>query len=346
MKKILSLIALTVLLAGCNSNKPGSSTSSVESIQPSSSEPTVSESSSTDSTSEVPTFDRTSLSIITPAGAPALAFYNYANLSNFETNSNPQTGIIPLMVSGQKDVVVLPTNAGVQAIKNKNANYQLAATITFGNFYLVSMGNDSNNQLDAGDKVLLFQQGNVPDKVFHYVYGDTYDSNVYYVSAVSDAAAAANAGSFVDAESGNRITPNYVMLAEPVLTNVLKNKTNITVYADMQAKYAEKSNNLPLFQASVFIKKTVERNKAEAFLGSLKEDIEAAIKEPTLMSAGMNKTTEPQVLFGVAPRMAENVLKKNNGMGLGFKNAKENKAAVNNFLQLFGIEGLNEEVYF
>lgn len=348
MKKLLPLIALTVLLAGCNPNSSSSVASGVESNEPSSVEPTSSESSvSSAATSSVaPTFDRTSLSIITPTGAPALAFYNYAESSNFETNSNPQTGIIPLMVSGQKDVVVLPTNAGVQAIKNKNANYQLAATITFGNFYLVSMGNDTNNQLDAGDKILLFQQGNVPDKVFHYVYGETYDSNVYYVSAVSDAAAAANSGSFVDATSGERIVPNYVMLAEPVLTTVLSKKENVTIYADMQAKYAEKSNNLPLFQASVFIKKTVERSKAEAFLASLKADIESAIATPTLMSAGMNKVAEPQVLFGVAPQMAENVLKKNNGMGLGFKNAKENKAAVNNFLQLFGIEGLNEEAYF
>ena len=38
------------------------------------------------SSSEVKEYDRTSLSIITPTGAPALAFYNYAGLSNFETN--------------------------------------------------------------------------------------------------------------------------------------------------------------------------------------------------------------------------------------------------------------------
>ena len=44
--------------------------------------------------------------------------------------------------------------------------------------------------VDADDKILLFQKGNVPDKIFHYVYGDAFDSSIYYVNAVSDAAIA------------------------------------------------------------------------------------------------------------------------------------------------------------
>ena len=295
--------------------------------------------------SVAPNYDRTALSVVTPTGAPALAFYNYANLKNFETNSNP-TNIVAMMAAGQKDVVVLPTNAGVQAIKGKDAPYQLAATITFGNFYIASLNNDENNEMDASDTILLFQQGNVPDKIFHYIYGDTFDANIHYVSAVSDAASALIAGQFVDAESGNNIVPNYVMVAEPVLTNVLSKKDTVTVYADMQAKYKEKSGNKDLFQASVFIKNNVEKELATSFLSSLKEDIEGAIANPSKLSAGMNKTEAAQEVFGVAPTMAENVLKKNNGMGLGFKNAKENKEGIENFLSIFGITGIDEKVYF
>ena len=293
-------------------------------------------------------YDRSSLSITCPTGAPSLAFYLYSTYSNFETNSDPSTGILPQMIAGQKDVVVLPTNAGMQAILNKGANYQIAATITFGNFYLLSLNNDENNTLDENDTILLFQKGNVPDKIFHYVYGDTYNSNIHYVAAVSDAAAAANAGSFVDADSGERIVPNYVMLAQPVLQTVLGKNSDkgYRVYDNIQDKYKEKSNNLPLFQASVFIKKTVEKKKANSFLSSLKEDVKTALETPVSISYGLRKIENASQVYGIDPTMAELLTKNGNGMGLGFEYAKANKAAVENFLKLFNIEGVNEEVYF
>ena len=321
MKKYLSLIAVALALTACNTN------------------------SSNQGTGE---FDRTSLSIITPTGAPALAFYNYSGSERFETNSNPAEGIIPQMVTGQKDVVVLPTNAGMQAILNKKAEYQIAATITFGNFYLVSMNNDTNKTLDADDTILLFQKGNVPDKVFHYVYGDDYNSNIHYVSAVSDAAAAVNAGFFADAETGNNIVPNYVLLAQPVLTTVLNKNADkgYAVYADMQAKYKEKSNNQALFQASVFVKKSLDRKVVTSFLDSLKADIDAAIKNPEVIQEAFKDAQDAQTVYGIAPAMATTVTKNNNGMGLGFERATNNKEAVETFLKLFGIEGFDEEVYF
>ena len=293
-------------------------------------------------------YDRSSLSIVCPTGAPALAFYRYSTYSNFETNSDPSTGILPQMIAGQKDIVVLPTNAGMQAILNKNANYQIAATITFGNFYLLSMNNDENNTLDENDTILLFQKGNVPDKIFHYVYGDTYNSNIHYVSAVSDAAAAANAGSFVDADTGERMVPNYVMLAQPVLQTVLSKNSEkgYKVYDNIQEKYKEKSNNLPLFQASIFVKKTIDKKKADSFLSSLKDDVQVALDTPVAIASYLRKIENPNQVYGIDPTLGELITKNGNGMGLGFEYAKENKAAVETFLKLFNIEGFDEEVYY
>ena len=322
MKKIIiPLILASMTLVACQTNKDTSS-------------------------EEVPAYDRSSLSIVTPTGAPALAFYNYAGLDNFETNAVP-TNIIAMMAAGQKDVVVLPTNAGVQAIKTKGAQYNIAATITFGNFYIASMGNDADNVMNEGDTILLFQKDNVPDKIFHYVYGDAFDTNIHYVSAVSDAAAACISGTFVDADTGTNMVPNYVMIAEPVLTNVLSKKDTVSVYANIQEKFKEKSGDKEIFQASVFIKNSLDKvDLAKSFLSSLKEDIEGAIAEPSKLSEGMNKANNAAELFGVAPAMAENVLKKNNGMGLGFKYAKDNKEGIENFLSIFGITGIDEAIYF
>ena len=328
--KLITLILTTFALTACGTNN--SSASNV-------------------STSEPATFDRTSLSIVTPTGAPALGFYNFATSNKFETNDVP-TNIVPMMVAGQKDVVVLPTNAGVQAIVGKKAPYLLAATITFGNFYIASMGNDDNNVMDASDTILLFQKGNVPDKIFHYVYGDSLDAGIKYVEAVSDASKALIQGKFIDSESGENVVPNYVMIAEPALTAAkgqLKEDSKVSVNANLQEKYKEKSGNKELFQASVFVKNDASvKAKAADFLSTLKADIEGAIANPDLLKEGMKKVgdAESKTVFGVAPELAANVLKNNNGMGLGYKAAKENKASIDEFLKIFNIAETNEEIYF
>lgn len=319
MKKIIPLLLTTLALAGCaNNNSNGADVY----------------------------YSPEMFSIITPTGAPALAFYKYAGLSNFETNAVP-TNIVAMMNKGEKDVVVLPTNAGVQAIVNAKAPYKIAATITFGNFYIVSMKNDSNETMDVDDTILLFQKNNVPDKIFHYIYGDTLNSALHYVNAVSDAASAIIGGKFTDPDLGTELVPNYVMIAEPALTNVKSKKGDaISVYANVQEEYKKKSNNAELFQASVFVNNALEYEKVKLFLNDLKEDIEGAIAEPTKMSEGMSKIEDAATVYGVAPEMAKNVLANGNGMGLGFKLAKDNKEAINTFLGIFGINNVDEKIYY
>lgn len=298
------------------------------------------------SSSEVKEFDRASLSIITPTGAPALAFYNYAGLSNFETNNDPQV-IAKGMIAGQKDVVVLPTNAGIQPVKSGKADYKIAATITFGNFYIASLKNDGNGIMDKTDKILLFQQGSVPDVIFHYIYGNDFDSSISYCKNAAEAAGALKNGVYSDAE-GNNVVPNYILVAEPTLTPVLDAKSDeIAVYANLREEYKKKSNDLDLFQASVFLKNSVSKDQGENFLASLKKDIEDAIENPDKLVEGMNKVEAPQTLFGIAPAAAKRSLgEKKNSLGLGFKLARDNKEAITNFLSIFDIKDINEEVYF
>ena len=331
MKKIISLLLTTLALGACavnnQSNEPQATSKGAMG-------------------GEDVFYNPETFSIISPTGAPALAFYNYATLKNFETNSVP-TNIVAMMNKGEKDVVVLPTNAGVQAIVNANAEYKLAVTITFGNFYIVSMNNDDNQVMDANDTILLFQKNNVPDKIFHFIYGDTLNSALHYVNAVSDAASAIIGGKFSDPDLGENLVPNYVMIAEPALTNVMSKKGDaISVYANIQEEYKKKSNNAELFQASVFTKNSLEYEKVKLFLRDLEQDINDAIEDPSKMSEGMSKAEDANTLYGVAPAMAENVLRKNNGMGLGFKLAKDNKEAINTFLGIFGINNVDEKIYY
>ena len=289
--------------------------------------------------------DYSKLSIITPSGAPALAFYGFATSDQFSVNTEP-TNIVAMMNAGQKDVIVLPTNAGVSAIVNKQAPYKIAATVTFGNFFIGSLNNDDNEVMDENDTILLFQKGNVPDKLFHYVYGNKFDKNIHYVSTVNDIAVAVRDGKFTD-EQGEFV-PNYVLTAEPSLTVMSKTYEHgkISFYASIQDEYRKKTNYSEIFQASVFIKNDVKEEDGQALLSKLKTDIETILDKPSELEEGMNKVDAPKDLFGVDPVVAAGVLRGDNGMGLGYKYAKDSKESIDKFLGLFNIAETNEEIYF
>ena len=94
-----SYLLLSLLLVGCNKN--------VEDIQ-----------------------------IISPTGAPSIAFYEQAGNKNFQTNGTPSNIVSMMTSSSDKDIVVIDTVSGIKAI-NAGANFKIAATITFGNFFCV-----------------------------------------------------------------------------------------------------------------------------------------------------------------------------------------------------------------
>lgn len=282
------------------------------------------------------------LKIVTPTGAPAVAFYNYSTSESFQTNSDP-SNIIPMMLNETVDIAVLPTNAGIQAILGKKVNYKIAATITFGNIFIGATGNDDDGIMDADDYIVSFQKGAVPDKIFHYIYGDTLDNALHYVSNVQEAAKCLKTGKNL-AEDGN--TVDYVVLAEPALTTVISSTPGRSVYANLQELYKVKSGNLQIFQASLFVNNKLEKNAVDTFLASLEKDINDGLANPELIQQGLAKNSASEALYGINPEQAKAVTANNNGMGLGFAKAKDNKEAIDLFLSLFGIGATNEEIYY
>ena len=125
------------------------------------------------------------LKILAPTGAPSVGLYSFAEYSNFTTTTNPQEGLIPQFKTNNYDVIIAPTQGGLTQIVKQNAAFKIAATITYGNFYIVATGNDDDGILNENDKVLIFQENDVPGKVFKYTYSDL-NLDVTAVSAVSD----------------------------------------------------------------------------------------------------------------------------------------------------------------
>lgn len=278
------------------------------------------------------------LTIISPTGAPAMAFYKYAQDPNYETNSDA-SNIVPMMVKGQKDIVVLPTNVGVNSIITKNLEYKIAATITFGNLYVAATGHDDDGIMDKDDYIVLFQQNSVPDLIFHSVYGASLDEGVHYVGNVQFAAQCLKTGKDVTSKNED---VDYVLIAEPAFSNVKASKESVSEYADLQKIYKEKYG-AEIFQASLFVKNGVD---AHSLLSSLEDDVKKGLENPDLIKEGMALKEKASDFYGVGPEMAAKVTKNNNRMGLGFKYAKDNKEGIDKFLSVFGINATSEEIYY
>ena len=315
MKKQLLLLIPALLLAGCQQSQKESQKD----------------------------IDTSKLKIVCPTGAPAFAFYNHAYNDNFETNSVPSNIVAMLSESSNKDVVVIDTVSGIKAINN-GAPYKLAATITFGNFFIAGTGHDYNKSMDSTDKIVLFGEHQTPDLIFHYLYGNSYDSAIEYVGNVQDAAKCLI--SKKNAVTGSDI--DYVFVAQPVLYNALQKNTDAYKFIDIQDAYGQKSEGKSMIQASIFIKNSVEEDVGHKFLDELSSDITTLLDNPeTLMNTiGKENKEEMTALYGVAPEIATAVLNDNNGLGLNFSSAAPNKDNIDSFISLFSLPVTDEKIYF
>lgn len=291
------------------------------------------------------------INLLIPTGAPAVAFYNFENDSHYslETNSVPNQIVAAMSGGGDTNAVVLPTNAGIQAIK-AGANYKIASTITFGNFFVCATGHDQNKVLDKGDIVVLFQQNQIPDKLFQDVYSTIFpDLTIKYAQAASNAAGVLKTGSFID--EGSTIEVDYVLVADPSMRAALAGNPNASIYSNVRTLFQEKHSSMDLMQASLFVKSDLDSTTVNSLLNKFNNDINKGLGNPDLVKQGMDKKgTEQEVsaFYGVNSALVLSSLKDNNGIGLGFKNAFENKASIDNFLSIIApqIGVTDEKIYY
>ena len=314
MKKHYSLLTIAALaaLTGCNSS-PEKTPFEKAIYKPS-------------QTYEVSDY-QLDLKVVAPTGAPAVGLYGFADKWNdlFFTSSNPATGVIPMFQSQEYDVIVAPTDSGLNQILNLGANYKIAATITFGNFYIVSTGTDTDNTLNDGDKVVIFQENGIPGKTFRYLYGDLNLTTISVAGAADTKLIMQNNGVY------DGVTYDYVLTAEPIMSSI-----NKTAFIDIQKAFEEKSGGKLMTQASVFLKKDLKGEKADKFLYALKGSIEAGLDNPDLFQtaiASVGSAEAQQSAFGVPGAMAKKV-GLNNGFNLGFKFAYEIKEDIKEFVNL------------
>lgn len=281
------------------------------------------------------------LKVLTPILAPAVAMYAFANSDNFETTTNPQQGLMPFFKTDKYDVIIAPTHGGIKQIKDNGAQFKLAATVTFGNFYIISFDKDEDETMNSGDKIVCFQENDIPGKLFKYTYGDLGLSATYVANADETKLIIENKGVL------DGIQYDYIMTSEPIVTI-----TKSEVFRNVQDDFKGKSGNKKITQASVFIRNGVDSTKANKFLKDLKESIQEGVINPDEIKKGIEKVgskAEQLNKFGVTGVDARKVGLNVNGFGLGYKNALEIKDEIESFVNLLTnntIGELSEEIFY
>ena len=290
-----------------------------------------------------PHLRKTDLKILAPTGAPAVAMYNFAN--GLTTVTDPQNELIPQFNIGEYDIIVAPAKGGLTKIVRQGVSYKMAAVVTFGNFALVKV-NENDEVLSAGDKVLFFQENDIPGLVFKYLYNDL-GLQTYTVASANMTLSAMNTGVYKPDES-TTVNLDYVFSAEPMITNA--GKAGKIVERASEA-FERKSEGKRIIQAAVFVNTNTSTSKIDNFLDLLESDITKGLENPKNFTKTMNLVGEPEEqmqLFGFNSTVVYNCMKDYNGLGLGFIRASEHKEEIEYFVNDILNSGLtiSNEAYY
>lgn len=279
-----------------------------------------------------------SLTIVSPKGAPAISLVPLLQENKDSIEFVDGTDILSAeLVKGEKDVIIAPVNLGASLSKKESNPYRLYGIVTWGNLYLVS---NADVQLVNDEPIALFGEQAVPGLVFNVVK-DQLDVSVVSTAfnAVMDVQGQLISKSF-----------NLGLMAEPLVTaTIAKAKTletplNLSVYADLQALWLEKTGFENYPQAAIYIKADISEEKLKqvnarleimmAYNMQVNDDpsvLETDIDESLSTTLGVPAS---KILVQAWERMNVNVVK-----------ADENKEAIEAFLELFKLNGL-ENLYY
>lgn len=282
VKKIvmMSLFILFLGLVGCSSNvesdgevKEGETTVPEETTE-------IKEESEVEEANDV------QVKLLVPSGSTAMSLahliFEKPTLGDgveFEVEPYVQ-GSDPLLAaftSETANVILAPTNLGA-TLYQKDVPYQLAATLVWGNLFLVGTEALTLDDL-AGKTITAFGQGSTPDIVLQSILKEKglLDSvTIEYLSSVADVQSMFAAGEI-----------DLAVIAEPSLT-VLKNKVeNVQTIADFQLEWANLYGGSSYPQASLFIHKDLIENHpeiVESLLAQVETSINFANEHPDEMA--------------------------------------------------------------
>ena len=280
--------------------------------------------------------------VLSPSGAPAIAFYDQGTNPDFETNGNIEN-IKAKFVTDDYGMIVMDFFGGLMYNVQNKGNYKLAKILTGGNLYLVGIGEENKGLPKEGDYVVSFGQNSLPSLVYENLYPNVV-ATTHYMSSVKDV----NPVLLTGKHAGN--TVDYVVTAQPALFACQNNKDAATfgklnVVASLRDAWQEKTGQKAIPQAGLFVNaKQYEANKTyyEEQFALVQERLDTAISDVKTVKATMDKQIpnmdDQKAKFGFNSAIAlkvQNSAETPNGFAL-VSSEEEPSIDINAFLESVG----------
>lgn len=298
--------------------------------------------------------------LLTPTGAPALAFYDQGESENWTTGTAAE--IKPQFATANYDALVIDSITGLNVIDaQEEPNYVLASFLTGGNFHLVSAKHEDASAITADSKILSFNYNSLPDQVFRRLakeaWGWDFDlvqgGNIFYVTENNVSAVASQL--IADPEAYD-----YYFIAEPALTNAetkLKSEKDVTLNRiyDLRAEWEEYSGQSAIPQAALFMRSEFvekDQNATLNFLSMVETNLDDAVNNPSKVKTimdGYGDANAQATRFGFNSNLVQKLQSDGqNRFGMVLKeDIADNRTFVNDFYSyLTGTAGTYGEELF
>jgi len=172
------------------------------------------------------------------------------------------------VLKGEADIAVVPSSLAATQY-NKESGYQIAGTIGWGSFYLVSTDGEKTLEELKGQEIYNIGKGLTPDLITKTVFKDMgfdpdKDFNFSYVDGVTELAPLILAGK-----------TKYAVVPEPALSQVLSKNPNLKIIMNLNEEWKKKNDSEFGFpQSTIIIKKTLindDKKFVDEFLKKVEE---------------------------------------------------------------------------
>lgn len=252
MKKYLKVLILAALLvtisAACS--KP------VKETEPNENQ-SIRETGTEDS--QEPAIEVVTLQLSVPDGIPALTMTKMIkentqisdNLILEYTTEKTTDSLAAKVLSGSADIAIVPSNLAAQ-LYNKELGYQIAATGSWGSFYLISEEDIKDLNDLKGKAITTIGKGLTPDLMLRHILNmrgivPDEDVEINYLNGATELAP-----NFISGKAAIASVP------EPMLSTILSKKTDAHIFLDFNKEWKDAYNSEHGFpQSSLIIKKEI-----------------------------------------------------------------------------------------